>query len=523
MSSSSSPSSSSFSDLGPDTLFQIFEYLSSSLNDLGSLGLTNQSFSHFVFQDPRTDDLLFQGKKRRYWQNLYQLRILAESNNAPKQKPKGEQFHGLGILSETQEINTLAYDHPSAIRENQGGLCDDSDDDEEESMGYFGFQILPQAVAVWGDYAGISFVPSLGSFVAADDQQTRRTHGLSFADCFQVMAVCQEGVFLFLGFASGTIHCLNASVVNGNSNQEYSSISCNSQTHSNEITCLAKAGNIHLVSSGSRDRWSALYVHWNALRDAKLDRVSQIPLGASGPALSVASTLYDGQNMYVSYGARDGQVVVALWNEAQLENHTAGGRPFHSFFCPIADGIRGNVVYLAYMGETRLPQGSKRLVIGTSMGKLAVAKHREVGHRLDNIYTLENCCPGGCVEAVELVGSVLITAGGSQGKIRFWDWETGASLSGLQIHPGRLHHGRTKLRSAVVDMAFCHERSSFICLCRDGYVGEWSVQDEWQRSKKQTKKKRQRDTISNQQQDKAVMPLTRRSRRLSSLLHSSSS
>ena len=53
------------------------------------------------------------------------------------------------------------------------------------------------------------------------------------------------------------------------------------------------------------------------------------------------------------------------------------------------------------------------------------------------------------VESVELVGnsnsnssssssSIMITAGGSDGKIRFWDWNTFTCLGYLSIHPGRL-------------------------------------------------------------------------------------
>ncbi|OEU06339.1 hypothetical protein FRACYDRAFT_254907 [Fragilariopsis cylindrus CCMP1102] len=71
--------------------------------------------------------------------------------------------------------------------------------------------------------------------------------------------------------------------------------------------------------------------------------------------------------------------------------------------------------------------------------------------RCDIVY---NCCRSGMVESVELVGncsnsnsscssgsgssSIMITAGGSDGKIRFWDWNTFTCLGYLSIHPGRL-------------------------------------------------------------------------------------
>jgi hypothetical protein len=167
--------------------------------------------------------------------------------------------------------------------------------------------------------------------------------------------------------------------------------------------------------------------------------------------------------------------------------------------------IRKHVTYLAYMGNPQQPQERKRLVVGTSTGHLVVAKHDVVGYGLMAEKCLLHGCGGravaaGGVEAVELLGSVLIVAdGGAHGRITLLDWETGALLYDPQIHPGRLHHGRIKLCSAVIDMTFCHERSSsLICLCRDGYVDEWSVRCAFERAKKGNQKKnRQRSTLPN--------------------------
>jgi hypothetical protein len=336
-----------------------------------------------------------------------------------------------------------------------------------------------------------------------DQEQTGRTHRISVAGCNQVTAVCQEEPFLFLGFDSGTIQCRSLNAKKEDNSQEYPCMSFNSNTHSNEVACLAKAGNTHLASGGSKEDKSAVYIHWNALRDGKLDRVSRIPISPSssaGPALSVASTMScddAGHSMYVTHGTANGTLHISVWNEVAppLENYT-----FHQPFRTIDGALRsivsnpssnpflgGHVIYLAYMGYPQQPQETKRLVVGTSTGYLVVAKHDVVHPGLKNAYTWEYDC---AVEAVELVGSVLIVAGGAFGKIAFLDWETGDHLYDLQIHPGRfLHHGRTKLRSTVIDMTFCHERSSLICLCRDGYVEEWSIQDELERIQK---KKRQR-------------------------------
>lgn len=93
------------------------------------------------------------------------------------------------------------------------------------------------------------------------------------------------------------------------------------------------------------------------------------------------------------------------------------------------------------------------------------------------------------MEAVELVGHsnsnkspIMVTAGGCDGRVRFWDWKTFAALGSLRIHPGQQHliNGiRTNaMFSPVVTTFFCHERSSLISFCRDGHVHEWKVEEE---------------------------------------------
>ena len=98
---------------------------------------------------------------------------------------------------------------------------------------------------------------------------------------------------------------------------------------------------------------------------------------------------------------------------------------------------------------------------------------------------LYNCCRGGMVEAAELVlhnsSPIMVTAGGSDGRIRFWDWKTFASLGSLRIHPGQRGPAPVTPRcyySPVVLTFFCHERSSLISFCRDGHIHEWKVEEE---------------------------------------------
>ena len=167
-------------------------------------------------------------------------------------------------------------------------------------------------------------------------------------------------------------------------------------------------------------------------------------------------------------------------------------------------------MYLRYFQNTKL-------VVGTSKGDLLRIDMSRKGTSSTDHRVLWNCCRGGMVEAVELVGNkkpIMITAGGYDGKIRFWDWETLDSLGALRIHPGQqalvaeaslssrsvkrsreampIAHHRY---SPVVSTFFCHERSSLVSFCRDGHLHEWLVEDE---AKKQRMAKQQSMAINNE-------------------------
>jgi len=118
-------------------------------------------------------------------------------------------------------------------------------------------------------------------------------------------------------------------------------------------------------------------------------------------------------------------------------------------------------------------------------------------HYVEDNYIIYNCCRGGMVEAVEVVGNttksnspIMFTAGGYDGRIRFWNWDTFSSLGSLRVHPGQMGltaeaalasgaSSGTPRRwncSPVVSCFFCHERCSLISLCRDGNIYEWAVE-----------------------------------------------
>jgi len=85
--------------------------------------------------------------------------------------------------------------------------------------------------------------------------------------------------------------------------------------------------------------------------------------------------------------------------------------------------------------------------------------------------------------------TIMITAGGRDGRIRFWDWYGFYFLGSLQIHPGSIRADSVTMAfSPVVSTFFCHERSSLVSFCRDGHLHEWKVHDVAKKKQKATKK-----------------------------------
>jgi hypothetical protein len=451
---------SSLSDLKTDGLYHILEYL--TRKDLQSLGFSSHFFKNFVLNNPQTE-FLFLPHGRRYWKNLYHLKKVLVGNYL---SCGVKVLNRLGILSRGQEDASLAFDHSIVNNNISTHPC----------AGYFGFCLLPKEVAVWGDFSGVSFLPDADAFVS----QSGRPNGILFGDSFQVMAVCQEGSFLFWGCASGDIHCISVETNNNTDSiiQEYPYISGNSQ-HPNEITSLTKVGNGHLASGSVIH--SQVLVHWNALQDGHLERTSRIDYALES-TLSLASCEVNNQ-IYLSVGGSDQTLFHSCWPADALIPYTITTPTLSP------PSVPGHVVYLSYLGSP-----SPRLVIGSSVGDLVVATLCYPDMTLEEEYSLVGCCPGGCVESVELVGTILITAGGVDGRVQFWEFESGASLGTLRVHPGhRPPNCQQILYSAVVATYFCHERASLMSLCRDGHVREWSLEEELEKAEaKQRKKKKKK-------------------------------
>ena len=449
-------------------------------------------------------DVLFGRGGKCYWKNLHVLKELV-TQRIPlptATTPRASlPFPSLRILSEKKETDSLSY-----YREGRHNA------EWEYCSGYFGFAMLSNGeVAVWGDFSGLAFYADADAFLSPPRDEgggeakhgkehngreegrgngrDNRPYGTMFSSYrLQVMAVLVHNEHAFLGFANGDIDCVRlptrrgapalaggrAPVAATPADQvEYPYVSGSTGEHRNEVTTLAAVGARHLASGSLLS--PEVLVHWNALVDGDLTGPSSRVHYDVESVMAITSTplsfdLFQSSSL-VAVGSSDGTVFYSSWDdpEERQERTRQEWLKFHDVV-PIPPSVEGHVSFLAFL--------ENQLVIGTNMGSLVVM-NRDIlldGHK----YTLQDCCGtsdggsrAGCVvEDVKLIGgSVLLTAGGCRGDVRFWDWDTGRALCRWVIHSGRTV-GRSVLRSCVVAAQVCHERSSLIALCQDGFVRE---------------------------------------------------
>ena len=331
--------------------------------------------------------------------------------------------------------------------------------------------------------------------------------GYLFTDSYQVMAVHFSKPYVFLGFATGAIHSIDSRPVYRDplpfSNKdptatesgktiEYPHVSeCTDHCQRRgEISSLAAVEGLHLVSGAISPRPSTatILIHWNALRDGNLQRISKMAIHASIfsrpvseiPDVSPLSMASFSVPFFVhecgvwSYtvltiGARNQNLAhVCLWKTVEDPDHKKinydprNGRTIDfdhppSSFHPLSgfvgfnpsrqilrkyrtkrvrDRMSNHFVFLKVFQDVKL-------VVGTSKGDLLkfdrwVGENEEI---LEDESILCNCCRAGMIEAVELVGNhdpIMITAGGYDGTIRFWGWDNfGVRLGSLKVHPGK--------------------------------------------------------------------------------------
>jgi hypothetical protein len=508
-----------FEELGPDLLHRILESLE-TIGELRSVGNTNQYLHNFIFHSDLADKLFQKypppGEKnihrkacggRQYWQNIYRLRhsILRKMNTRHRRRVAGDSeslspLQTLGILTQQEESQSFIYDNP---------LRNPPDPSlplgQRSSVGYFGFRPLVNGtVAIWGDFDGLAVVPSLDKILAPapassmySQEEDRSPANHIYTESQQVMTILQHGKFLFLGTAAGTVHSLRildqdrASGDDDNNDDMCQAVSSCTR-HTNEVTSLVAVGD-HIASAAVN---GAVLLHLNALKNGRVDTVSEIwTLHRSIFCMACASFGTDTILCLGNSYHRGSSMVFVVWDSSRC-NVTPENESLRDYrMMWNHERRRGHNTRLVFLGN-KSTATAQRLVEGNDFGDVAVSDTVGIVEPFTGCvrrrYILTRCCRGGCVESIELVGTLLITAGGKDGAVRTFDWDTGLSIGSIQIHPGRPTSSLpspTYLKVAVVSMYMCHERSSLICLCRDGHLREWSFHNEPQEQQVSSKKR----------------------------------
>ena len=339
-----------------------------------------------------------------------------------------------------------------------------------------------------------STVPSLSAPVPV--RRRFKVRPRLYTNNFQIMDVIHhpKSKYLFLGNASGLVQSVlverdnrkvarSSTTATSGGATEYSVIS-SCLKHSNEVTSLAIASNQHLVSACVD---GVVILHMDALLDGDVNTTIQLintqrlifsmssvdistssgsgteiggktRTGTDDTATTVLclggeerildtlfwkKTKFDLKSNRRNYTIRD-------WDETSVAT-TSNRSHYRRLF---RNGRQGHLTNLKFLGRIK-----PRLVVGTSAGDIAVhdlalssttttednsnsasiITNNADGndYTLSWRYDLTGCCRGGgCVESIDLVGSLLITTGGKDGRVRVWDWNTGSPIASIKIHPG---------------------------------------------------------------------------------------
>ena len=504
--------------LGDDSLLHVFRFLG-TLNELRDAGNVCRLFNHILFESNAGDTIFRYINRdlddsyrqtisgRKYWKNLYNIRqsLIMGVNGTTNSAIAPNQLNTVGVLSEEEEAEALCYDNP-----NYGT--------SRPSVGYFGFQPLEgcRHICVWGDFHGLSIVPSMNSLTSNfltnsgsggelpnaqpnHSSPVRRRFKVRprlYTNDYQIMDIVHhpKSKYLFLGNASGLVQAVlverdnscngkaskNGGDPGGGGATEYSIVS-SCKKHNNEVTSLAIASNQHLVSACVD---GLVVLHLDALLDGNVSNTirlihtqrlifSMTSVDISPPNDDTTTTVlclggeeriletlfwekskFDKKANRRNYTARD-------WEEATIQpegnntNTLNNGGHYRRLF---RNGREGHLANLKFLGRVK-----PRLVVGTSVGDVAVhdlvvstgssdihdnsasctsiapnsSNDCNSDYTLSWRYDLTGCCRGGgCVESIDLVGSLLITTGGKDGRVRVWDWNTGTPIASIKIHPG---------------------------------------------------------------------------------------
>lgn len=180
-------------------------------------------------------------------------------------------------------------------------------------------------------------------------------------------------------------------------------------------------------------------------------------------------------------GDRDGHIRIWLKHDDDLSDLcTRTGQKFRHIQCYKSSTQSGTGYHL--VTRAMFAMNNSLLITATNNGDVrfwqlncAENASRAIGKGpLPNL-TLRYDLMGihnGAIELLMVVGDVLLTSGGNDGKIVGWDISTGLKVGILRCHSGSEIKERgavfATIRSCVVDLLISGKERNMISLCRDG-------------------------------------------------------
>ncbi|KAL7433400.1 hypothetical protein ACHAXH_005940, partial [Discostella pseudostelligera] len=423
----------------------------------------------------------------------------------------------IDVLPEREEWEAIYYDNPDYAPEDISG-----------SNGYFGMEILrlpppPNASSEWqapvvvrGDFDGVEISnPNIlfyekistakggkksgvlsaksSSFTLGDDGGAGQV--LSLLQCDpsidSILGRCPPPCF-YIGYASGKVASVSATLTPEGDDYTFA-ISGMHHAHESEVTDMTFVNcgkypheNVPVLFSACCA--GKVYFYPDALNADRNYSLEQSVLAFSNfydcPIFSMASTTIVTQGKFFSIictGDRDGHIRIWLKHDDDLSDLcTPTGQKFRHIQCYKSSTQSGTGYHL--VTRAMFAMNNSLLITATNNGDVrfwqlncAENASRAIGKGpLPNL-TLRYDLMGihnGAIELLMVVGDVLLTSGGNDGKIVGWDISTGLKVGILRCHSGSEIRERgavfATIRSCVVDLLISGKERNMISLCRDG-------------------------------------------------------
>ena len=450
-------------DFSHDILHHVYAFIP-TIDNLRNCIILNKRASEWILESKTSEPLFGTAYKlafgepapltgRKAWKELLYIRQALSRGMYHITSPS--EVHTVGILPLEKETEAIGYDH--------------SHFEEGQCLGYFAMtRIFPHGegpLAISGDFDGIYIVTSIEDLLSSSSTKPfSKINGDSQALTVLATPLAYnadtKSTTFFVGYASGKVQAVRA--VQQGEGFSFEVVST-AAAHTDEVTALSVLPtNPPCVASSSVDETIMAYP--NSLSENPTLDNAALAYRSNDPPAKIL--FFAGMGDMVCCGDDSGRLTL-LSVEPESE--------------PLLQKVASE-----FLGEPgTLPtlvkfHHNKTIVVGTNKGEL---------HTFEVVF-LEDTCSlvrknytfihAGAIESVNVVGNIVLTCSAHEGHLRGCDIRTLEDLGSIAVHPGRLCQPREPgqsqllLKCAVMSVIIRHEHQSFVSLCRDGTVQEYS-------------------------------------------------